>query len=389
MALAALVILALAPTAAHARYDPTSLAPKASGRARAHKTAGFEFLRNKAQEDGVVLHPDTGLLYRVLREGPPDAPSPDYDTPCDCHYKGSLIDGTVFDDSHARGRGRAPATFAPNEVIQGWREALPLMKEGDEWELYLPSAKAYGDRGAGKTIPGGATLVFQIELVKVRVGESALGGDVIRVLMAPVFLFIRVWHLVGVGAFVVFRAGAHAFGWGVKQEDAVKARCAKETRAAASHVLVASDGSGPGGPQAQAARHSARRDACAELRRRIDAGTLTFEQAAEKHSACPSGARDGGYLGWFGPGKLAPALDALVFTAATGVGEVLGPVETPFGWHLLRVEGRERLPGEWPLFPKPTAVGKLESPPRFFERPPQEDGGGGGGANGAAAKKEQ
>ena len=73
------------------------------------------------------------------------------------------------------------------------------------------------------------------------------------------------------------------------------------------------------------------------------------------------------------PGRLAPALDELVFTASSKVGEIVGPVETPFGWHLVRVEGREKLPGEWPLFPKPTAVGKRESPSRYFERPLREE----------------
>jgi FKBP-type peptidyl-prolyl cis-trans isomerase FklB len=63
-------------------------------------------------------------------------------SPCDCHYRGALIDGREFDSSYARG---APATFAPSEVIKGWCEALLLMKEGDVWQLYVPSELAYGD----------------------------------------------------------------------------------------------------------------------------------------------------------------------------------------------------------------------------------------------------
>ena len=352
----AALAVAWAATPAHAGWDTTVLAPKASSRASAHKTAGNKFLRERAAEDGVVLDEATGLLYRVLESGPEGAPSPEYDTPCDCHYKGQLIDGTVFDSSYDRG---APATFAPNEVIKGWREALQRMKEGDVWELYLPSDLAYGDRGAGKTIPGGATLVFKIELLKVHVGQSALGGGAIKLLMKPLFLFLRVWHVLGAGLFFLIRGLASI--WSGPGGGDVRRRCAKDTRAAASHVLVE------------------RNDICAELQKRIDAGTLTFEQAAQRHSACPSGKRDDGYLGWFGPGRLCPELDTLVFNRATEVGTIVGPVKTPFGWHLLRVEGREKLPGEWPVFPKPTATGKRESPSRYFERPGKEARNGGGG----------
>ena len=61
-----------------------------------------------------------------------------------------------------------PATFAPNQVIKGWTEAMQLMKEGDKWELYIPSELAYGDRGAGGRIPGGAALIFTLEMIKVK-----------------------------------------------------------------------------------------------------------------------------------------------------------------------------------------------------------------------------
>jgi len=86
-------------------------------------------------------------------------------TPCECHYAGRLTDGTEFDSSYKRG---APTTFAPNQVIKGWTEAMQLMKEGGKWELYIPSELAYGDRGAGGLIPGGAVLIFDLELLKVK-----------------------------------------------------------------------------------------------------------------------------------------------------------------------------------------------------------------------------
>jgi FKBP-type peptidyl-prolyl cis-trans isomerase len=71
-------------------------------------------------------------------------------SPCsECHYRGTLIDGTEFDSSYSRGK---PTTFAPNQVIKGWTEAMQLMKEGDKFELYIPSEMAYGDRQRGQYI---------------------------------------------------------------------------------------------------------------------------------------------------------------------------------------------------------------------------------------------
>lgn len=90
--------------------------------------------------------------------------SPTIDSPCKCHYSGTLIDGTTFDSSYQRGE---PLTFAPNQVIKGWTEAMQLMKEGGKWELYIPSDLGYGDRGAGGSIPPGAVLIFTLELIEV------------------------------------------------------------------------------------------------------------------------------------------------------------------------------------------------------------------------------
>jgi FKBP-type peptidyl-prolyl cis-trans isomerase FklB len=91
--------------------------------------------------------------------------TPTIDSPCDCHYRGTLIDGTEFDSSYKRGQ---PLTFAPNQVIKGWTEAMQLMKEGGKWELYIKSELAYGDRGAGRQIPPGAALIFELELLNVK-----------------------------------------------------------------------------------------------------------------------------------------------------------------------------------------------------------------------------
>mmetsp|Transcript_105740 Transcript_105740/g.296071 ORF Transcript_105740/g.296071 Transcript_105740/m.296071 type:complete len:153 (+) Transcript_105740:103-561(+) len=123
---------------------------------------GLAFLAKKETEEGVVKLP-SGLLYKELVAG--TGKTPTANSPCACHYAGTLIDGTEFDSSYKRG---APTTFAPNQVIKGWTEAMQLMKEGGKWELYIPSELAYGDRGAGGLIPGGAVLVFTLELLEVK-----------------------------------------------------------------------------------------------------------------------------------------------------------------------------------------------------------------------------
>jgi len=86
---------------------------------------GLAFLEAKGKEEGVVTLP-SGLMYKELRAGNPDGKTPTVNSPCECHYAGTLIDGTEFDSSYKRGQ---PLTFAPNQVIKGWTEAMQLMKE--------------------------------------------------------------------------------------------------------------------------------------------------------------------------------------------------------------------------------------------------------------------
>jgi FKBP-type peptidyl-prolyl cis-trans isomerase len=129
------------------------------------RSAGLAFLAAKAQESDVTVLP-SGLQYKVIEASTQaDAKTPLASTPCECHYAGTLIDGTEFDSSYKRGE---PTTFAPNQVIGGWTEAMQLMKEGDKWELYIPSNLAYGERGAGRDIPGNSTLIFTLHLLKVK-----------------------------------------------------------------------------------------------------------------------------------------------------------------------------------------------------------------------------
>ena len=126
------------------------------------KKEGEEFLAQNAKQEGVVTLP-SGLQYKVLKSG--NGAIPKASDSVECHYEGRLIGGTVFDSSYQRGE---TATFGVTQVIAGWVEALQLMKEGDKWQLYIPYNLAYGERGAGAQIPPFATLIFDVELVKVK-----------------------------------------------------------------------------------------------------------------------------------------------------------------------------------------------------------------------------
>merc|ERR1719491_2288386 len=121
-----------------------------------------DWLKENSSKEGVVSLP-SGLQYKIQKSGSGKL-HPTVDSPCECHYKGTLIDGTQFDSSYDRGE---PTTFAPNQVIAGWTEAMQLMVEGDKWELYIPSDIAYGANGMPPTIPKKNTLVFEMEIVKI------------------------------------------------------------------------------------------------------------------------------------------------------------------------------------------------------------------------------
>jgi FKBP-type peptidyl-prolyl cis-trans isomerase FklB len=114
------------------------------------------------EETAKIVTTETGLMYEILESG--DGATPKETDRVTVHYRGTLEDGTEFDSSHKRGQ---PAVFPVNRVIRGWTEALQLMKEGDKWRLTIPPDLAYGSRGAGASIPPGATLTFEVELIKV------------------------------------------------------------------------------------------------------------------------------------------------------------------------------------------------------------------------------
>ena len=129
--------------------------------AEVNEKAGREFLAENGKRVEVKTTP-SGLQYEVLTEG--DGPTPKSTDRVEVHYTGKLIDGTVFDSSVDRG---VPATFGVTQVIPGWVEALQLMKAGSKWRLHIPSQLAYGPNGAGGIIGPNATLIFDVELLKV------------------------------------------------------------------------------------------------------------------------------------------------------------------------------------------------------------------------------
>ena len=126
-----------------------------------NKASGEAFLAANAKKEGVVTLP-SGLQYEVIVEGSGKKPSAS--DRVQCHYEGTLIDGTIFDSSIKRGE---PAVFGVNQVIKGWVEALQLMQEGAKWRLYIPYDMAYGEHGAGEMIPPYSALIFDVELIKV------------------------------------------------------------------------------------------------------------------------------------------------------------------------------------------------------------------------------
>jgi len=126
-----------------------------------NKKDGEAFLAKNKGEKGVKTTA-SGLQYKVITVGKGKQPTAE-DT-VTVNYRGTLIDGTEFDSSYKRNQ---PATFPVKGVIAGWTEALPLMKEGSKWMLYIPANLAYGERGAGNMIGPNSTLIFEVELLSI------------------------------------------------------------------------------------------------------------------------------------------------------------------------------------------------------------------------------
>jgi len=125
-----------------------------------NKKAGEEFLKENSAKEGVTTLP-SGLQYKVEKMG--DGPKPSATSKVTVHYRGTLPNGNEFDSSYQRGQ---PATFQVNRVVAGWTEALQLMPVGSKWQIYLPAALGYGERGAPPRIGPNQVLIFEIELLK-------------------------------------------------------------------------------------------------------------------------------------------------------------------------------------------------------------------------------
>ncbi len=125
-----------------------------------YRIENLDFLEDKKDEEGVKSLAQ-GVLYEVINSG--DGKQANLRSIVSVYYKGELINGKVFDDNTKQGY---PDAFRLNELITGWQIAIPQMKEGDKWRIYIPSELGYGKRGT-HGIPGDSTLVFEIELVKV------------------------------------------------------------------------------------------------------------------------------------------------------------------------------------------------------------------------------
>jgi FKBP-type peptidyl-prolyl cis-trans isomerase FklB len=132
-----------------------------------NKKKAATFLADNRKKDGIKVTP-SGLQYKVVVEGKGNSPK-EYDTIV-VHYKGKLIDGTEFDNSYSR---QQPAKQPLSNFIPGWKEGIMLMKKGGKIELFIPPDLGYGDQGAGEVIPGGAVLLFEVELLDIIPGNPA------------------------------------------------------------------------------------------------------------------------------------------------------------------------------------------------------------------------
>jgi FKBP-type peptidyl-prolyl cis-trans isomerase len=128
------------------------------------------FLAANGRQPGVVTLP-SGLEYKIVHSGPADGPHPAAGDELKVNYEGKFLNGKVFDSSFARGE---PADLPLAGLIPGWLEALPMMRPGDEWILYVPPALGYGAQGPD-AIPPNSLLIFRIQLLGVLQHPTAMG----------------------------------------------------------------------------------------------------------------------------------------------------------------------------------------------------------------------
>lgn len=144
--------------------DPAQLA-KSAAEAKA-------FMATNAKAPGIQTLP-SGVQYKIVRSGPATGLKPGAEDEVKVHYEGKLVSGKVFDSSYERGQ---PAAMPLPALIPAWKEALQLMRPGDEWMLFVPPAMGYGEEGAGGgEIPPNSVLIFRIELIDVLPAPGRIG----------------------------------------------------------------------------------------------------------------------------------------------------------------------------------------------------------------------
>ncbi|MEJ2310311.1 MAG: FKBP-type peptidyl-prolyl cis-trans isomerase [Gammaproteobacteria bacterium] len=142
----------------------TAKAEAEKSEAMANLEKGEAFLAENAKKEGVTTL-ESGVQYRVIESGDPEGTSPALTDTVEVHYEGRRIDGKVFDSSYERG---TPASFPLNGVVKGFSEALQNMKPGDKWEVFIPPQLGYGDTARGQDIRPNETLIFTLELLKIK-----------------------------------------------------------------------------------------------------------------------------------------------------------------------------------------------------------------------------
>jgi FKBP-type peptidyl-prolyl cis-trans isomerase len=162
MRFASLAFAAVLAAAGAAHAQQASPPPQLNAAPSPAAVAGKAFMEKNATAPGVVRLP-SGLQYKVVASGPKDGVSPKVGDIIKVHYEGKLLDGKVFDSSFERGKA---AIMPLDGLVQAWMEALPKMKVGDEWVLYVPPELGYGDQDNGP-LPGGSVMVFRLKLLGV------------------------------------------------------------------------------------------------------------------------------------------------------------------------------------------------------------------------------
>ena len=136
--------------------------PAAAGAAGSAPQDSASYMATIARQPGVIAT-GSGLVYKVVHSGPASGVHPRLGDQVRVSYEGRLADGTVFDSSASNG---GPAVLTIGQLVPGWNEALPLMRPGDDWTLYLPPSLGYGDEATGP-IPADSVLVFRLQLLAV------------------------------------------------------------------------------------------------------------------------------------------------------------------------------------------------------------------------------